>query len=337
MSIHLANFLDLFARLEMPVPQSSEGVRLTALPIPGFERHRLGKDLQGSPVLLLSTVEAIGQFRPAPIELEHLVVQHDIECRISRPDGSVEAGRFSVIRCPTGDGALQEYFLTVAAPIVMLVGAAPSAHDVSNAIERFIELFRQLTEPSRKSVQGLWAELFCIARTREPAIMLSSWHQSPEALYDFSAGNQRLEVKSASGGVRRHYFALAQLKPSTGTEALYASLFVERAGGGTSVMQLADRIRGQIGASPELLLHLDRIIGLTLGNNWRAAIEDRFDQELAAQSLAFFEADVIPSVNPELPPGVSDVRFRSDLSGCTSADLRAYRSQGGLFRAALRR
>lgn len=194
-----------------------------------------------------------------------------------------------------------------------------------------------MTELPRKSVQGLWAELFCIARSREPAIMLEAWHQLPDDLYDFNLGKQRLEVKSASGGVRQHYFALAQLRPPPETTALFASVFVDQAGGGASVTELADRIRSRITTRPKLLLHLDRMIALTLGTNWREATEDRFDQELATQSLAFFETNVIPSVIPELPPGVSDVRFRADLSGCPSADLQAYRSQGSLFRAALRK
>jgi hypothetical protein len=332
------NLATLFDSLQAPSDLSTENVRFSAVPIPGHKEHRLGKDAQGAPLLLIAVTEATGQpCQPAPIVLQHLTVEHGLDCRVSRPDGTDEQGLFTVVRCTSKDRGLRTYFLHVAGTIVTSLLLSPSIRDVTDAIDRLVELFRAMTELPRKSVQGLWAELFCIARTREPAIMLDAWHQSPDDLYDFNSGKQRLDVKSASGGIRQHYFALTQLRPPAGTTALFASLFVDRAGGGASVAELADRIRGQVTTNPKLLLHLDRVIAFTLGNNWRAAIEDRFDQELAAQSLAFFEADVIPSVNPELPPGVSDVRFRADLTNCPTAGLQTYRSQGGLFRVALRR
>jgi hypothetical protein len=142
-------------------------------------------------------------------------------------------------------------------------------------------------------------------------------------------------VKGVAGRVRRHHFALEQLHPPAGAAVLIASLFVERAGAGTSVAELLDQIRARIGQDAHLLLHLDQTTSRTLGQDWRHGLEERFDFQLAKDSLAFFAHSAIPSVSPDVPPGVSDVRFRSDLSGIEAVDAAAYRERRGIFRAVL--
>lgn len=334
---NMPDLVALFDSLRMPDNTVGQGTRFSAHPIPSYEPHRLGKDELGAPSLLISVAERASQSQPAPIVLQHLTVQHDVDCRISRRDGSAEEDRFTVICCTNGDYVLNSYFLRVASAVVTALGVTPTQHDVARVIGKLVELFRVMTEPPRKSVQGLWAELFLIARTRAPAVLVSAWHQTPEDRYDFSAGSQRVEVKSTTGRVRQHHFALEQLHPPLDTNLLIVSMFVERAGAGVSVADLADQVRSHIGDKPDLLLLVDRVIGLTLGENWRRALQERFDQELAEESLAFYEPTAIPSVCVELPSGVSEVHFKSDLTASPTADLTRYRAMGGLFQVALRR
>lgn len=332
----MLNLLDVFRDLVSPEPESS-ALRFTALPIPGYTQHRLGKDAAGAPALLVSVGEAPGHGWSAPIVLEHLTVQHDVECRVARPEGPIEEGRFTVVCCRGADATLHAYFLQVAAAVVALLGPAPSPPDVTAAIDRLVELFRAMALPARKSLQGLWAELFLIARLRHPAALVRAWHVLPEDRYDFSHGPQRIEVKSAAGRVRQHYFSLDQLLPVRGTDVLIASVLVDRAGAGPSVADLAQEIRARLGSEPDLLLHLDRVVALTLGETLRYASEDRFDRELAEHSLAFFHPDAIPKVSPIIPPGVSDVRFRAHLAHVSPVDPDEYRLREGLFAAALGR
>jgi hypothetical protein len=332
--------LDLLSSFEaLPTPSVAGlpgGARFSAAPIDGYELHRLGKDFSGTPSLLIYVTDAPGMGWPAPIALENLTVQHDVECRIAHPNGELEQGRFTVVRCMGNDRALQGYFLRAAATIVTLLGEAPSHADVTAAIERLVELFRAMSTASRKSVQGLWAELFLIARSLRPDTLVAAWHVLPDDRYDFSGGGQRIEVKSASGRVRAHHFSLEQLLPPTGVTALIASTFVERAGAGISVLDLATEVRERISHDPDLLLHVDRIVTATLGQNWRYAQEQRFDRELAENSIAFFSPDSIPSVDPSVPPGVSDVHFRVDLTALEPVNTKEYRVQGGLFALTLR-
>ncbi len=333
----MLDLVALFNSFQPPDATLDQAARFTARSIPGYERHRLAKDVHDIPSLLISVTDAPGRERPIPIKLEHLTVQYDVDCRISRSGGNVEEGRFTVVRCTGIDKALHTYFLRIIGAIVISLGTAPSRQDVAHAINNLIVLFRTMSEKPHKSVQGLWAELFLIVRAHDTAAMVASWHVTPGDRYDFSVGNQRIEVKSTSARVRQHYFSLEQLCPPIDTTLLIASLFVEYAGGGTSVMELAEQIRSCISDKPDLLLYVDWIISLTLGERWRDALEDRFDVELAEDSLSFFEATSIPMVNRNLPASVSEVRFKSDLTNCPPADIDHFRVLGGLFLAALRK
>jgi hypothetical protein len=333
----MLNLVAIFDSLKPPDTSTGTPARFSAQPIPDYEQHRLGKSMHGMPSLLISVRDPLAAERPAPIILEHLNVQYDIDCRISLPDGHIEADQFTIVSCTVLDKALHIYFLRVIGTIVVSLGPTPSRLDVARAIDTLVELFRTLTEKPRKSIQGLWAELFLIARTRETAKMVDAWHVTPEDRYDFSAGSQRIEVKSTSGRVRQHHFTLEQLCPPANTQVLVASMFVEYAGAGTSLGELAEKVRSRISETPSLLLHLDQIISATLGENWRDALEDRFDSELAEDTLAFFEVSTIPAVNRDIPFGVSNVHFKSDLSGCPPINVPQFRALGGLFQAALQR
>lgn len=100
-------------------------------------------------------------------------------------------------------------------------------------------------------------------------------------------------------------------------------------------MNLVDEIRSHIRGQTELLLRLESTVAATLGDNWRAALDERFDRQLGQGSLRFYESAAIPSVDPELPDGVSDVAFKSDLSEVESVERDVFRQMGGLFAAAL--
>lgn len=326
----------LFDEIDPPAQLPGAGAHFSALPVPGFERHRVAKDAQGAPALLISIADAPSSTRPAAIVLENLTVHHDVDCRITRPGGE-ETGNFTVVRCTGSDSSLRSYFLRIAAIMLQSLGASPSRMSVSQAVSRLAELFHAMSKPPRKSLQGLWAELFLIAQAHEPVTLAGAWHTAPEDLYDFSAGNQRIEVKSARGRVRRHYFTLEQLQPPAGARVLIASMFVEASEAGTSLLALLEQIRARLADRPDLMLRVERVVGLTIGDSWRRAIGECFDGRLAEESLSFYNPHHIPKVNLVIPPEVSEVRFRSDLTGLQPVGASDLHTAQGIFRAALRR
>ena len=330
----MLNLIELFRSLQS-IGTIGDGDRFSTTPIPGNEQHRLGKDAQGRPLLLISILDVSSPRQPAPIVLEHITVMYNQNCRVSRSDSTFEEGRFTVVRCTGEDTTLQAYFLRVASAILISLKDRPTQSDVANAINRLIELFRAMTKPPRKSVQGLWAELFLISNAHQPTILVDAWHTVSEDRYDFAMGDQRIEVKSFAGQIRQHHFSLEQLHPPGGVKTIVASVCVERTQAGESIADLREKIQGSLSSNSDSLLHLDTVIALTLGDGWHHASEVRFDSRLAKETLAFYEASAIPSVNPNLPSGVSYVRFLSDLTKIRTVDISHYRADGGLFKAAL--
>ena len=331
----MLNLIELFQSFDAITTTSDED-RFAASPIPGYKPHRLGKDAQGRPLLLISVLNVRNRSQCTPIVLEHLRVQYNLNCRVSRPDGTFEEGTFTVVRCTGEDATLQNYFLKVMSTIVMSLGDQPTQSDVAHAMNQLIELFRAMAQSPRKSIQGLWAELFLISQARQLDILVDAWHKVVEDRYDFAMDDQRIEVKSFSGNVRQHHFSLEQLHPPEGVEAIVASVSVESSQAGVSIADLREKIQIRLGSNLDSLLHVDKIIALTLGDAWQQASDACFDERLAEESLAFYETSGIPSVNPNLPIGVSEVRFRSDLTDIPPAESSLYRIEGGIFEAALR-
>jgi hypothetical protein len=257
-------------------------------------------------------------------------------CRITRPDGSVEQGYFTVITCTSSENSLRNHFLQVASAIIDVLGRSPSQGDITKALYDFVELFRSLARAPHEQVQGVWAELFLIARARRPELMAHAWHVSPEDRYDFSAGPERIEVKSTGRRVRQHHFSLEQLRSPVETRVLVASMFVERSGAGTSLGDLMQQVRLRLSATPDLAVRLEAVVAEALGSALLGSLDDRFDKELADESVAFYEARNVPQPAGELPQGVSEVHFISDLTGRAPIDLSAYAGREGLFGAAIR-
>lgn len=322
----------IFERLPRPRQSSALPAFATSV-VPGGP-HRLGKDARGAAALLLALPQPDASGRSVPIELEHLVVQHAVPCLIWKEDGSSEECVFTLIRCREPDRVLTGYYLGVIDSLIPLLGTSPSEGRVGEVVGQLVELFRALQMPRRKTVQGLWAELLLIAQASAPRVLVRAWHAVPEEAFDFSGPGVRLEVKSAVGPERQHYFSLGQLVAPAGTRVVVASLFVERAGGGVSISELSSRVRSRLAGDVDLMLKVERVVAASLGEDWRLGLEESFDVERAVSSLAFFPSDSVPSVDPSLPPNVYDVRFRANLTGATPLDLRDLQRAGGVFEAA---
>jgi hypothetical protein len=324
----------LFEQLKSPDEASSNTFRFSAIPVPDFPRLRLGKDNYGAPSLLIAG-SSMEFSKIHPVLLEHLYVRPNSECTISFPNGELESKKFTIISCRNTDKVLNSYFLRVVAPVLSSMSEGSSEENIISSINILVELFRSLTLPSRKTIQGLWAELFIITRSKTPSILINSWHSTPEDRYDFSFESQRLEVKSSTTRSRVHHFSLEQLRPPLGTHLLVASVFVERAGSGNTIIDLINKISKRIGEDTEQLIKINKVISTTLGETLKNSLEEGFDYELAEQSLAFYECSVIPTIKEVIPIEVSQIHFRSDINAQPTIDVKTFRTLGKLFQATL--
>lgn len=322
----MEDLLSIFKGL--PQPEQGDLQSFTASHLDGTS-HRVGKDMSGWPVLLLSTTS--GQSGPQ-IHLEHLEIQHSARCRITSK-GKIEEGIFTVIRCTDANEELANYFFRSIDPVLRALGPSPTWTEISSAITHLVELFRALVQPPTKSVSGLWAELFVIRKARNPIALLNAWHSIPEEKYDFASNTQRIEIKGASQRVRVHHFSLEQLTLPVGCQVVIASLFTDKSGGGMSLADLIQEIKNILSANPELEEKLDRVVAQTLGNSLRQSMTSRFDQQLAQDSLRIFNAESIPKVSETLPVEVSEVHFKVDLSRCEPLSKQELLNAEGIFKS----
>ncbi|MHB8689417.1 MAG: PD-(D/E)XK motif protein [Candidatus Dormibacteraceae bacterium] len=190
---------ELFQSLTQPSPGGLH-TRFAVVPINDDLRHLVGKDQNGFPAILVDASGKDGN-PLLRVELEHLTVLPDVHCDVEFPDEKHRVGSYTLIRC-SGDDELQGLFLRLVGGLLQQINAASERAELAHVVVKLVDLFRALTVPPRKSVQGLWAELFLVAQCRNPVMLLEAWHADPTELYDFSREHQRLDVKSSSRRAR---------------------------------------------------------------------------------------------------------------------------------------
>ncbi len=274
----------------------------------------VGRTNEGGPVVFIRTADR--NLAPKAMRLEHIFVEDERSCTVELEGDRQYTDRFTVVRCTAADRSLQEVFVDVVDSMLQRLPVSPSVQVVRTALTRLFELFEKLSEPARKSVAGLWGELFVIARVSVKRIpfVVGAWHTEPGARFDFASGVNAVEVKLTSGQVRRHNFSLDQLREDPGASIAIASIITQPSAGGVTVLELYRSIRLALGDDTRLIEHFDQVVLGTLGTSATLGFDLAFDRELAERNLRFFSARSIPRPALPLPPEVSDVHFAVDLS-----------------------
>lgn len=325
-----AALFEIFEALAAP-PADQSGTPVFAVrPVALYQSYFVGKDSLGKACLLVRTSDASGR-APPPIRLESLDAQFELGCRITDARGDTQDGRFTVARCRSAEPETIRYFLSVCHIIMRHMGDTPSRTALASSVQRLASIFQSIRRPPVRSLNGLFGELFLIARCRSPARALAAWRIDDRARFDFSAGDIRLEVKTCAGRLRQHSFSFDQCNPPPGTVAVLASLMIERVPGGLALSDLIAMIEDRIADDEDLLLKLHDVVASTLGTSLAISLDVPFDQRLAESSLRYFDLRTIPAIREQPPANVSDVRFASDLSGSTPLDATALADHDPLF------
>ena len=304
------NLSDLIEGLVPPLEDQGHS-RFRVRSIPNFPKHYVGRNSSGCPCILLGGRD---EQMHAPIRLAGIEAHFALPCRIAILGGNERQETLTVVACSSVDAESQLYFLHVCQTIVHIVGANPTLQQIFDAVGRLVDLFRQLTRPASRSLVGLIGELFTIYRSRNPEIAVRAWRRSDDDRFDFAIDDVRLEVKATGDRVRAHNFSSEQCQPPPGTVGVLASLFVERSGGGMSLMDLLNDIVMRLDGNDDLVLKVQETVAATLGETMTIALTTRFDDVLAQSSLKLYELSTIPAIRDDIPSEVTQVHFRSDLS-----------------------
>ncbi len=302
--------------------------------IGGRSSYRIAKDCESNPAVLVTYRES---GRPIhPIELRNVVFRPRCRCKVNVEGGLERDEIVALIKCTTTDLSLREFFLRSVSGILDGLPDTPDEGDIVGAVERVVELFRALESPGLSSLEGAWCELLVIYQAAGIRQAAAAWHPTPGDLHDFVAGSQRLEVKATMGPQRVHHFRLEQLLTQGDSDVIVASFLLEEDGSGVSLAELWDDLCSREELTGTLRERMSKILVLSLGRDWRRARQVAFDPDQAVRDLQLYDVRDIPRVDSEVPVGVTEVRFKSEVSDVPALRREEVAERGGLWEALFR-
>lgn len=286
-----------------------------AVSLPFNKRYKIGISEDGYPMFFVPSTSTTFS---VDINMEMITVLFGRVCKIH--DTSCSEGVYTIITLKTGDIDIQKYFIDIVCIIVEQLPANYSDTTLTQEIQKLVNLFSQLSQPPQKTIQGLWSELLLIEQSTDPDYLIRSWHVDVHDKYDFNDGKDKLEVKSTIRPQRIHSFSIEQLNPNNNSNLIIASINTSFVGQGVNIFELRNRICSRV---KDLCTqyHLNEVILKTIGNDISRISEMYFDYQMAVDSIAYYDARDIPCIcMDDVPIGVSNVHFDSELSGISSID-----------------
>lgn len=282
-------------------------------------QHKLGKSDEGYPMFFICVNESTSQVKNIIREL--LTVEYNQKCRVESDEGRIEK-TYAIISLRSTERTLQSSFLDIVMTMLNNMQVLPSRKELAVEVENLITIFSAMQNPPVKKMQGLWGELLIIEQSKYPEILVNAWHNSPNAKFDFTLGRDKIEVKTTSSDNRIHKFSLDQLNPSPNSRLLIASITVRESGegnGSKSIRSLFDCIFAKVTGSKERL-HLYKVMAETIGRDITKIDSVFFDYTEALDTLDYFRAQDIPHIDKkDIPAGVTEVKFSSNLAGVPTA------------------
>ena len=306
----------------LPLPKGQNSNSFSAIAIKGYENHRIAKNIENNPSLLIFISELNQDFFIANQNLFSITVSHNLKCEIES-DNNKTNNNFSVVSYIGQNNDVKDLFLSTCQILINSLGQNPSNKLIKHTVGKFIELFKAIKETPRNSIQGLWCELFLIEQSKFPEKLIAGWHSIPEEKFDFSFGKLRLEVKSSSTESRIHHFNSRQLNPISGTEIIIASLLVISNVVGFNIKDLLKKINKKLNKYPKQKEKLHLLVYSSLGIDIDKINQTKFDYESAKESLKFYNSLEIPKIEIQnIPNAVNNVKFTSNLDNCESLNLK---------------
>jgi hypothetical protein len=183
-----------------------------------------------------------------------------------------------------------------------------TAQQVLDKIDSWREAFQGGKDLTPNEEVGLWGELEVLERIGLSDAALRSWHGPEASKFDFAANGINLEVKT-SFRPHVHEFSQEQLVPPGISELYVASLRIrDDYATGESLSEKADRIASRFRAPGPFRRKL-AAAGLDPSV--------RLSRQFALVELRLVEGARVPTVR-EIDPGVTSIKFTSDLAGVSS-------------------
>lgn len=305
---------DLFSELK----EKPSSHTFTVTPVPDRYDAYLGMDVDGRPCLF---VRAEKMSREPPMRTAHVSLHLSLEYDLAISDSSLSRELFHSLRCETSERVEVDTFLVLVEAFLARNKNQPLVADtLASFFRSMVRLFS--VGPARdleSERQGLWGELFVMSQVRGFEFWAPFWHSETTRRFDFSALGRRVEVKTTTAAERIHHFSHRQIYALEGEEIMVASLLLREEDTGLSLRELIDDARVALQDTPSYL-KLERAVR-------RAGMEGDsengpvFDATEASKELAWFRSTDAPHFRVPEPPGVSETRYKVNLSTAPRFDL----------------
>lgn len=281
--------------------------------LPKIKNHKIGLSKDNLPLFFIKCEDETNE-KTLDYNLESISIQFNQKCQLVSNDKKVSDGIYTIIALKTDSIDLQEYFLNILYFVLLKLPVIVKLKELKIEVEKLISLFNKFSKLPTKTIQGLWAELLIIEQSRNPEYLIKAWHFSPTDKFDFNDGIDKIEVKSTAKSRRIHNFSLEQLNPNKNSKLIIASVFAVETGKGKTIFDLVKLIDDKV-KNKEIVFRINEVLLDTLGRDFEKSFEHYFDYQLAVDSLAFFDSELVPKIdNLSIRQEISNVHFDCDLS-----------------------
>jgi hypothetical protein len=308
---YMQSIFKIFYDLKNEIPKHKEGFSIANLP--KIKNHKIGLSKDELPLFFIKC-EEISTEKVLDYNLESISIHFNQKCLLKAKDKKVTEGNYTIIALKTDSVDLQDYFLNIIYIVILKLPEISKLKELKIEVENLIILFTKFSKLPTKTIQGLWAELLVIEQSSNPEYLVKAWHVSPSDKFDFNDGVDKIEVKSTTKSKRIHKFSLDQLNPNKNSKLIIASVFAVETGKGKTIFDLLKSIDDKV-KNKEVFFRINEVLLDTLGRDFEKTFEHYFDYQLAVDSLAFFDSEIVPKIDASsIKQEISNIYFDCDLS-----------------------
>jgi hypothetical protein len=299
------------AELFWQLRDSPSGHMFTAGSLPDYPGIYIAADTNGRPCIFMQTEERAIE---PPLHTAHVSLNPSQEYILTLQDGQQQTGRFFSICCETTMRSdINAYLLLIDA---FLSQTRPNIFTYQTLTEFFSSIVRLFALGPVRDIQsyrqGLWGELFMMRQTRGYRFWAPFWHSEMNRAFDFSTVGRRVEVKTAAGTQRVHHFSHRQIYALENEEILIASILVREDDAGISLQELISECRAALRDSP-FYLKIEKAVRHS-GMVDLSETGPRYDATEPMTLVAWVRSTDAPRFTMPEPPGVTETRYKVDLS-----------------------
>lgn len=286
--------------------------------IPNKVDHKIGVSKEGLPIFFITTNDT--SKNAVDINLKLIQVDYQKKCKLVSKEGNKSEGIYTIVSLKSDSENISKYFVNTMCNLINQLDINPSFIQIKTELNNLIKLFRSLSKPAQKTIQGLWTELLFILQSNDVEYVIKSWHQDKNDLYDFNDGIDKVEVKSTSKSNRIHRFNLSQLQEIKDTLIIIGSTFTVETGKGINANEIIEKIREKV-SDTSLILKIYNVVADTMGDDFERIFDIYFDYNLALNSIKYFNVKDIPKISNDLiSQAITNIKYDCNLTHVNSID-----------------